>query len=456
MPWNDTRKPAAKPGPWDAPAQGDAGDQTGEPASGKARRPRQGAGGPPSRDGPGPLTPWGREAPTTKRPEARHTPPRDKTEPSAPPQRGPHLDELGRQLRARLAQAALHPSGRGVRRSVLAGGAGAVALAWALSGVYLVPAGEQAVVTRFGQVVGEAGPGLQYHLPAPIEVVRRLPVGVTNRLDLGSGADDAASQMLTSEGDLADVAFTVQWRIADPQRYLVGLADPDASLRSASEDAMREAVRRTPLADLLSTGHGEAGVRAAALLQAALDRDRAGVQVVGVSLRDVQPPDAAQAGFHDVAAAAEEARTALRDATAYRARVVAEAHADAAKTVQTSQGYRDQEVSEAKGEATRFALVDAQYRKAPQATRDRLYTETMERVLHNANKIIVQTPKGASASIVLPAEAFRPRMTGAGQSPGAPPAASAGPASPQASPGQDGGGSAAPQAPAAAASGTTL
>ena len=467
MPWNDTSKPVAKPGPWDAPAKGDGGARSGEPAAGSGEGHSQPPNGSPPRRGPTP--PWGREHPAAKPPEARRSRP-DKTpadtapKPSFPPPRGPDLNELSRELRARIARAALQPSGRGVRMSVIGAGAAAAAVLWAFTGVYAVSPGERAVVSRFGAVVAEAGPGLHYHLPVPIDSVARLPVGGVNRLQLGSAdGGEASDPMLTRDGDLVDVAFSLQWRIADPLRYLSGLADPDAELRAATQKAMRQAVGQLPLAALLSPARGALEQRAAVILQSSLDRDRAGVEVEGVEVHDVQPPGAAQAGFRDVAAATDAAQAALRDAQAYRARVTSEARADAAKTVQTSQGYRDQEVGEAKGEADRFALVDAQYRKAPQVTRDRLYTETMERVLHNTSKVVVQTPKGASAPIVLPSDLLRPRASGSGapqsapsSSPQAPDGAgSAEAAHASAGAGQDGVGSGSPP-PASAATGPTL
>ena len=420
MPWNDASKPPHKPGPWDA-----ATDETGggEAAADKTRgRPRDAAGPKPSR------SPWKREGERLPSREMRRAVREAPPEAAAPPPRGPHLDELNRQLRERLAKAFMRPGERRVRRSVLAGGLGVLAAAWALSGLYAVQADQTAVVTRFGAVVGRDGPGLRYHLPYPFESVRRLSVGRVEQVDLGAGAaDGAGGRMLTHDGDLVDLSYVVQWRIADPLAYLAGLADPQASLRAAAASAMQDAVGRLSLGELLAADRDGAGPRAVALMQAALDREHAGIKVVGVEVRDVTPPDAAQAGFRALATARDDADASARQAQAYAARIAVDARADANKLVQASQGYRDQEVSEARGEADRFTQIDAQYRKAPQVTRDRLYTETMERVLHSANKVIVQTSKDASTQIVLPPDVFRPKPSDA-----QPPAAAV-PSSPRAS-----------------------
>ena len=330
--------------------------------------------------------------------------------------RGPHLDTLAQQFRAGIARLVLHPSSRRLLRW-LTGGAVAIGLIlWGLSGIYEVRDGQSGMVTRFGAFVEETGPGVHYHLPAPIDDVQRLPVGVPIRLDL-----DDADPMLPRDGDLVDVAASLQWRITDPYKYLFQLSGPDGALKRATEIALRQAVSQTSFADVTAAGHGGVSTRAAAILQGNLGRGDAGVAVMSVQVHDAQPPDGALAAFHDMAAAQKEVQIAERDVGSYRDRVLATARGDAAKVVQTSQGYRDQEISEARGEAARFALIDVQARKTPDVTRERLFTEMMERVLHNTSKVIVQPAKGMANQIVLPAELFRSK------SPEAPPPPQASP-----------------------------
>ena len=296
---------------------------------------------------------------------------------------------------------------------------------WAASGLYVVDPDQTAVVTRFGAEAGQVGPGVHYHLPAPFEAARTLPLLAGNRLDLGSAdAGDAAARMLTRDGALMAPAYTVQWRVSDASRYLRAAADPDTLLRTAAQAAMRQAVGEATLAERLPAPPRGGGARAARHQVAALDRAGAGVNIDGVQVRDMQPPAAAQGALHEVSAAAADAQAGLRAAAAYRDRVVAEAKGEAAKAVQASQGYRDQEISEARGEAARFGLVVKVYHRYPDVTRERLYTETMERVLHATRKVVVQTSRGP-ASVVLPPDAFHTRpepplpTAGAGQGPDA-------------------------------------
>lgn len=422
MPWNDNRKPVDKPGPWDPPTETGAA-RPGEPRATRAsEQPHPPA---PPRT---PSPPWSgrRPDPSDPAPPSARRPPTRPPVPG-PPARGPDLDELRRRLHDRVARAALAPAGRRLRWATAAAVAGALAAGWLASGVYDVPAGEVAAVSRFGALTGVSGPGLHYHWPAPLEGAHRLSLETVNRSDLGSGdPDDAGARLLTRDGDLLGVAYTAEWRVADPRRYLFSLANPQDAIRVAAAAAVRQAVAATPTGELLGPGRDSVAARALPVLQAGLDRAGVGVQAVAIRLRGVEPPGAAAGPLRDLGAAQAEADEARRDAEIYRVRVLADARADAAKAVQASQGYRDQEVSEAKGEAARFALVDAEYRKAPEVTRDRLYTETMQRVLHDAAKVVVQLPRSATAQVTLPPEAIRRRPEAPPAPSSAPPAAATG------------------------------
>jgi modulator of FtsH protease HflK len=393
MPWKDASKPSGQPGPWDPP-----GDPAPEPAD-ETRRRRP--------ETPPRPSPWDvLQRKSSPAPRGGADPEGRSRRSSPPPARGPDLDELGRQLRARWSSVAPRRAWLGV----LGGAAVGLFAGWMASGLFLVRPGQTAIVTAWGAPVAEAAAGLHYHWPAPIGAERTLSPDAVNHLDLGSGdPGERAGRLLTRDGDLLSVAYAADWRVASPRRYLLAFADPQAAIRSAARAGMRQAVASTSTEALVAPGRGGAESRATALMQAALDRAGVGVKVVGMHIGEVEPPDVAQAAFRDLAAAGDEAELARRDAATYRVRALAEARADAAKAIQGSQGYRDQEVSEAKGEAERFALVDAEYRKAPEATRDRLYTETLERVLHNTPKVVVQLPKGAAAQINLPSDALRPK-----------------------------------------------
>jgi membrane protease subunit HflK len=214
--------------------------------------------------------------------------------------------------------------------------------------------------------------------------------------------------MLTGDENIVDLDFSVTWRVEDPSRYLFTLRDPEAAVKAVAESAMREVVGKTPLQSILTRGRGQVQVQAAELMQKTLESWGAGVSVVEVQIRTANPPQEVVAAFREVANAGQDAESAINEANTYRNRVINEAKGDAAKIIQSAQGYREQSVRQATGDAARFNQIYTEYRSAPAVTRDRLYLETMQRVLERSNKVIVDG-KGASAPIILPSEVFRPR-----------------------------------------------
>lgn len=291
--------------------------------------------------------------------------------------------------------------------------AGAVFLLWGASGLFIVQPDEEAVVIRFGAYNRSEGPGLRYHLPAPIETVEKVSVTNLKRLDVGGGGSTdvpAESLMLTGDENIVDLNFSVQWRVSDAARYLFRLTDTDAAVKMTAESAMREVVGKTPLQSILSTGRGQVQAQAAELMQRTLDNWGAGVSIVEVQIRGANPPQQVIAAFRDVTTASQDAEAAANEANTYRNRVVNEARGDAARITQAAEAYREQVVREAQGEADRFAAIVTEYKRAPGVTRQRLYTETMERILRNSNKVVIDTPKGGTAPIVLPPDLLKSRQ----------------------------------------------
>jgi membrane protease subunit HflK len=248
-------------------------------------------------------------------------------------------------------------------------------------------------------------------MPAPIEHIEKVAVTSLQRTDIGGtkGADvPEESLMLTGDENIVDLDFSITWRIADPRRYLFSLSDPDTAVKAVAESAMREVAGKTPLQDILTTGRGKVQFETAELMQRTLDSWGAGVSIVEVQIRTANPPQEVAAAFRDVQSAQQDAVSAVNEANTYRNRVINEAKGDAARTTQSALGYREQAVREALGDAARFNQIHAEYRRAPGVTRDRLYIETMQRVLARSNKVVVDA-KGASAPIILPPDVFRPR-----------------------------------------------
>jgi len=379
MPWNDN----ANPGPWGSPPQGDDGERRNQ-----GRRPQ----GP----GRGPRRPDG-------------------------PDLSGLLDRLGRRLGALFGS----PGGGGVRPGAIAAMGGVIFALWAASGVYVVQPNEEGVVTTFGAYSRSETPGLRYHLPAPIERVEKVAVTSLNRIDVGgaAGADvPEESLMLTGDENIIDLDFSVTWRVSDASRYLFTLRAPEDAVKAVAESAMREVVGKTPLQAILTRGRGQVQLQAAEVMQRTLDSWNAGVSVVEVQIRSANPPQEVVAAFREVANAGQDAESAVNEANTYRNRVINEAKGDAARITQSAQGYREQAVREAVGDAARFNQILAEYRAAPGVTRERLYLETMQRVLARSNKVIIDG-KAASAPIILPPDVFRPRTSTAGQSRSLDPAA---------------------------------
>lgn len=392
MPWNDK----SNPGPWGSPPSGGGGNDD---------RGRKDNGG-----GSGEGSPWSRPS----RPSEPREPRRRLGGPNGP--ETPDLDALTRQLRDRARRFFRGPGGRQIRPQSVAAVAAVVGGLWLLTGVYVVQPNEEAVVTRFGAYAGTALPGLQYHLPWPIETVEKVQVTAVRRTDIGgpatAGSDaPGESLMLTGDENIVDLDFTVQWRVSNAARYLFTLDDPEQSVRAVAESAMREVVGRTALQPILSSGRGEVQNQTAALMQRVMDAYGSGVEVVEVQIRNANPPDEVVPAFRAVASANQEAESRINEASAYRNRVVAEARGQASAIRAQSEAYREQAIRQAEGDAARFSEVYEQYRQAPDVTRRRLYLETMERAVRNSRTIVAEG--GTQAPIILPQAAVgaQPQVT---------------------------------------------
>ncbi|WP_340647656.1 FtsH protease activity modulator HflK [Phenylobacterium sp.] len=378
MPWNDN----ANPGPWGTPPSGEGGDKQPPKSTGPQR------GGPRRPGGPGSGGPGG-------------------------PDISAILDRLLAQLRG-LFGGGGGPGDR-IRPGAIAAAAGAGFALWALSGLYIVQPNEQAVVTTFGAYSRSESPGLRYHLPAPIEQVEKVAVTSLNRIDVGGAAGvdvPEESLMLTGDENIVNLDFSVTWRVADASKYVFTVRDQEDAVKAVAESAMREIVGKTSLEAILTRGRGAVQIQSAELMQKTLDGWGAGVSIVEVQIRSANPPQEVVAAFREVANAGQDAESAVNQANSYRNRVINEAKGDAAKLTQSAQGYREQSVREAIGEASRFSQILTEYKRAPGVTRDRLYIETMQRVLSRSNKVVIDG-KGASAPIILPPDVFRARTPAA-------------------------------------------
>jgi modulator of FtsH protease HflK len=314
----------------------------------------------------------------------------------------PDFEEFLRKLQARVRNL-LPGMGRGKGLIVALA---AVAVIWLFSGFYRVDPDELGVVLRFGAYNREATPGLNYHLPSPIENVLIPKVTRINRIEIGYRSEGAQQQvpeeslMLTGDENIVDINFTVFWLIKNPRDYLFKIRDPDGTVKVAAESAMREIIGHTLIASALAEGRGKIETDTQALLQQILDSYKSGIEITQVQLQKVDPPAPVIDAFRDVQSAKIDQQRLINEAQTYANNLVPVAQGDAARVVQEAQAYKAQVVLQAQGDAARFLSVYDAYKAAPDVTARRLYIETIEGILKGANKVVID--KGATASGVLP------------------------------------------------------
>jgi len=317
--------------------------------------------------------------------------------------RPPDLEEFLRRSQDRLR--GLIPGnfgGRGVALIVLV-----ILVLWGFSGFFRVEPDELGVVLRFGKFTREVQPGLNYHLPYPIESaltpqalrVNKLDIGMRPVEDMrrGSTVRDVPEEslMLTGDENIVDVDFSVLW-VVKPNGvgdYLFDVQGPEATVKAVGESAMREVIGRSNIQPVLTGARQTIETAVQDVMQKILDGYGAGILVQQVQLQKVDPPTQVIDSFRDVQAARSDLERAQNEAQTYANRVVPEARGRAAKINQDAEAYREQTVAEANGQTSRFLQVYDQYKKAPEVTRERMYLETMERVLGATDKTIIDSGK---------------------------------------------------------------
>ncbi len=324
--------------------------------------------------------------------------------------RPPDLEEFLRRSQDRLRS--LMPGnlgGRGIALIALA----AVVL-WGFSGFFRVEPDELGVVLRFGKFVREVQPGLNYHLPYPIETALTPPALRVNKTDVGIRAVEdirrgtsvrelpEESLMLTGDENIVDVDFSVLWRVRPTSvgDYLFNIQVPEGTVKAVAESAMREVIGRSTIQPVLTGARQTIETAVQELMQKTLDNYGAGILIQQVQLQKVDPPTQVINSFRDVQAARSDLERAQNEAQTYANRVVPEARGRASKITQDAEAYREQTVAEANGETSRFLQIYEQYKKAPGVTRERMYLETMERILGANNKTIIDTGPQSGTGVV--------------------------------------------------------
>ncbi|MFD1795691.1 FtsH protease activity modulator HflK [Paracoccus aurantiacus] len=374
----------------------------------------------------GPQRPWGQSGEQgNQRPE----PPR------RPGQRGnemPEIEDLMKKGQDRLrvlmggrggsgnGGSPRRPSGPGFSfdRRTLAIGALVLAGLWAFASFYTVKPEERSVEFLFGRAVGTGEPGLNF---APWPIVTKEVVQVTGErvTEIGTGQTDAVRKgagtisatdsglMLTRDQNIVDMEYQVVWNISDPEKYLFNLADAPGTIRAVAESAMRDIIARSELAPILNRDRGAIAEDLKLSVQQTLDSYQSGIHVVRVNLDRADPPAEVIDAFREVQAAQQRRDALEKEADAYANRVLAAARGEAAALVEEAEAYRAQAVNEAQGESARFNSVYAEYAKAPEVTRKRMYLETMEKVLGNVDKVLLDEGTGEGVVPYLPLDQLR-------------------------------------------------
>jgi membrane protease subunit HflK len=332
------------------------------------------------------------------------------------PENGPpDLDEIVRNLQRRLGglfgrRGGPRPVGGGDAPSggMPSFGWGLIAAVllglWFATGFYQVGAAERAIVTRFGKFVAVVEPGLNFHWPWPIESRQ-----IVNTQEFLSFTD--RTRMLTKDEALVDINLEVQYRRADPVKFAYQIVDPQQTLGEVSESAIREIIGRSRLDDVLETGRQQISVKTKELIQRTLDGYSTGLEVMSVNLQDVSVPEQVAPSQKDAIKAREDKEAKRVQAERYANEILPTARGTAEQQLLDAEAYRARVVADADGESSRFAQIAAQYEKAPATTRQRIYYETMESVLSNSTKILIDGKAGNM--VYLPLDKLLERRGGA-------------------------------------------
>ncbi len=288
-------------------------------------------------------------------------------------------------------------------------GAAAIALVvvagWLATGFYRVEPDQQGVVLTFGKWTGSSGPGLHWAMPSPIQSVIKVSVTRDNSMTIGgvtaaaargaTAGDGGTSIMLTGDENLVEAQFNVLWQIKDAGQFLFTSRDPEGLLRIAAESVMRQNVGQTPIQQALTEGRGRIEQNTQAQLQALLDSYGVGINVRQIQLTSVSPPRQVVDAFTDVQNARTDRERLRNEAQAYRNDILPRARGEAQRLLQEAEAYREEVVARASGDANRFLAVYEAYRASPGVTTQRIYIETMEEVLRNAQKVVIDPKTGA-------------------------------------------------------------
>jgi modulator of FtsH protease HflK len=291
---------------------------------------------------------------------------------------------------------------------------------WGLSGLYIVNEGSEGVVLRFGEYQTTVGSGLHWHIPYPIETVEIVNVQEIRTSEIGYRSATAGqtarpvlreSLMLTQDENIVDVKLAVQYRIKNSREYLFNVLNPDMTLAQASESALREIIGKSTLDFVLTEGRAEVVARVSGLIQEILDNYEAGLHISSVNLQDAQPPEEVQHAFDDAVKAREDEERLRNEAQTYANDILPRARGQAARVIEEASAYQAQVITQAEGDVSRFVQILDEYKKAPDILRERMYIETVESIMSNVSKVMIDV-EGGNNLLFLPLDRMMSGDTG--------------------------------------------
>ncbi len=310
--------------------------------------------------------------------------------------------------------------------------AGVVVLIWLGSGVFIVQEGQQAVITAFGRYSHTVDAGFQWRFPYPFQAHETVSVTQLRSTEVGRSSVSQAtglrdSSMLTQDENIVDIRFTVQYRLKDARAFLFENRDPEAAVTLAAESAVREIVGKSKIDSVLYEQRDAIAAQVGQSVQMQLDRLKTGILIVNVNVQSVQPPEQVQAAFEDTLKAGQDGDRLKKEGQAYASSEIPKAQGTSARLREQAEGYKSSVIAQAEGDADRFGRQLVEYQKAPQVTRDRLYTDTMREVYSNITKVMIDARNNASL-LNLPLDRLLQQAAAAG------PAAAPAPVVPAAEP----------------------
>ncbi len=303
---------------------------------------------------------------------------------------------------------------------------------WIASGWYIVNEGQNGVVIRFGKFAEITTPGLRWHIPYPIESKQVVNVSQVRSVEVGYRNNVKSkvlkeSLMLTDDENIVDVQFAVQWVVKNPRDYVFENRSPDDTVLQAAETAIREVVGKSTMDYVVQQGRADVQAKVHKVMQTILDRYKTGIEVQKLNMQNAQPPEKVQAAFEDAVKAGQDRERQKNEGQAYANDILPKAKGMAARLMQEAEGHRQRVEQEAVGDAERFNQVVAEYKKAPQVTRDRLYLDAMQQIMSNTTKVVVE--KGGNNLLYLPLDKIMQMGAEPAATPSAaPPAAATDPA----------------------------